>query len=153
MFADLDDGQRAEVAGCTREVTVEAGETLATQGDNAYEFFVIEAGEAEVRRDGEVIASVGQGDVVGEIGLLVTGTRTASIVATTPMRLIAMFSREFKQVEDRMPAIAKGLRATMRDRGLARRSVSDPPATVLTGGSTDVVREVPLPHAPAIRVS
>jgi CRP/FNR family transcriptional regulator, cyclic AMP receptor protein len=130
VFADLDDGQRAEVAGCTREVTVEAGETLATQGDNAYEFFVIEAGEAEVRRDGEVIASVGQGDVVGEIGLLVTGTRTASIVATTPMRLIAMFSREFKQVEDRMPAIAKGLRATMRDRGLARRSVSDPPATV-----------------------
>ena len=130
VFADLDDGQRAEVAGCTREVTVEAGETLTTQGDNAYEFFVIEAGEAEVRRDGEVIASVGQGDVVGEIGLLVTGTRTASIVATTPMRLIAMFSREFKQVEDRMPAIAKGLRATMRDRGLARRSVSDPPATV-----------------------
>ena len=130
VFADLDDGQRAEVAGSTREVTVEAGETLATQGDNAYEFFVIEAGEAEVRRDGEVIASVGQGDVVGEIGLLVTGTRTASIVATTPMRLIAMFSREFKQVEDRMPAIAKGLRATMRDRGLARRSVSDPPATV-----------------------
>ena len=130
VFADLDDGKRAEVAGSTREVTVEAGETLATQGDNAYEFFVIEAGEAEVRRDGEVIASVGQGDVVGEIGLLVTGTRTASIVATTPMRLIAMFSREFKQVEDRMPAIAKGLRATMRDRGLARRSVSDPPATV-----------------------
>jgi CRP/FNR family transcriptional regulator, cyclic AMP receptor protein len=130
VFADLDDGQRAEVAGSTREVRVEAGETLATQGDNAYEFFVIEAGEAEVRRDGEVIASVGQGDVVGEIGLLVTGTRTASIVATTPMRLIAMFSREFKQVEDRMPAIAKGLRATMRDRGLARRSVSDPPATV-----------------------
>ena len=130
VFADLDDGQRAEVAGCTREVTVEAGETLAMQGDNAYEFFVIEAGEAEVRRDGEVIASVGHGDVVGEIGLLVTGTRTASIVATTPMRLIAMFSREFKQVEDRMPAIAKGLRATMRDRGLARRSVSDPPATV-----------------------
>ena len=130
VFADLDDGQRAEVAGSTREVTVEAGETLATQGDNAYEFFVIEAGEAEVRRDGEVIASVGQGDVVGEIGLLVTGTRTASIVATTPMRLIAMFSRELAQVEDRMPAIAKGLRATMRDRWLARRSVSDPPATV-----------------------
>ena len=111
VFADLDDGQRAEVAGSTREVRVEAG-------------------EAEVRRDGEVIASVGQGDVVGEIGLLVTGIRTASIVATTPMTLIAMFSREFKQVEDRMPAIAKGMRATMRDRGLARRSRSDPPATV-----------------------
>jgi CRP/FNR family transcriptional regulator, cyclic AMP receptor protein len=121
VFADLDDGQRAEIAACTREVTVEPGTTVAAQGDNAYEFFVIEAGEAEVRRGGEVIASVGQGDVVGEIGLLVTGARTASIVATTPMTLIAMFSREFKQIETRMPTIATSLRATMRER-VARTS-------------------------------
>ena len=35
-----------------------------------------------------------------------TGTRTASVVAVTPMKLVAMFSREFKRGEDRMPAIA-----------------------------------------------
>jgi CRP/FNR family transcriptional regulator, cyclic AMP receptor protein len=122
LFADLDDGELAEVAGCTREVMVAAGTTLAAQGDNAYEFFVIEAGEAEVRRDGEGIASVGPGDVVGEIGLLVTGARTASIVATTPMTLIAMFAREFRQIERRMPAIAQSLRATMRER-VARTSL------------------------------
>jgi CRP/FNR family transcriptional regulator, cyclic AMP receptor protein len=121
LFADLDDEQLAEVAACTREVAVAAGETLASQGDNAYEFFVIEAGEAEVRRDGDVIASVGQGDVVGEIGLLVTGARTASIIATTPMTLVAMFSREFRQIERRMPEIAASLRATMRER-VARTS-------------------------------
>jgi CRP/FNR family cyclic AMP-dependent transcriptional regulator len=121
LFADLDDEQLAEVAECTREVAIAAGETLASQGDNAYEFFVIEAGEAEVRRDGDVIASVGQGDVVGEIGLLVTGARTASIIATTPMTLVAMFSREFRQIERRMPEIAASLRATMRER-VARTS-------------------------------
>jgi CRP/FNR family cyclic AMP-dependent transcriptional regulator len=121
LFADLDDSERAELAPCTREVKVEAGATVATQGDNAYEFFVIEAGEAEVRRGGEVIASVREGDVVGEIGLLVTGTRTASIVATTPMTLVAMFSREFKRIDTRMPAIAESLRATMRER-VARTS-------------------------------
>jgi CRP-like cAMP-binding protein len=122
LFADLDDGELAEIAACTREVTVAAGTTLAAQGDNAYEFFVIETGEAEVRKDGESIASVGPGDVVGEIGLLVTGARTASIVATTPMTLIAMFSREFKQIEKRMPAIAQSVRATMRER-VARTSL------------------------------
>ena len=116
LFAELDDEQRAEVASCVREVEVAAGATLATQGDNAYEFFVIEAGEAEVRRDGEVIGSLRPGDVCGEIGLLITGTRTASIVAVTPMKLVAMFSREFKRIEDRMPAIADTLRATMRER-------------------------------------
>lgn len=116
LFAELDDEQRAEVASCVREVEVEAGTTLATQGDNAYEFFVIEEGEAEVRRDGELIGSLRPGDAFGEIGLLVTGTRTASVVATSPMKLVAMFSREFKRIEQRMPAVAGTLRATMRDR-------------------------------------
>ena len=85
LFAELDDEQRAEIADCVREVEVAEGATLTTQGANAYEFFVIEAGQAEVRRDGEVIGSLQPGDVCGEIGLLVTGTGTASVVAVTPM--------------------------------------------------------------------
>ncbi len=121
LFADLDDGDRAEVAACAREVTIAVGETVVGQGEHAYEFFVIEAGDAEVRRGDEVIGTVGPGDVVGEIGLLTTGRRTATIVATTPMTLVAMFSREFKQIERRMPAIAESLRATMRQR-VARTS-------------------------------
>jgi CRP-like cAMP-binding protein len=116
LFADLSDADLAEVAARTREVTVAAGDTIATQGAYAYEFFIIEAGEADVSRDGEVIAWVGPGDVVGEIGLLVTGTRTASIVARAPMTLIGMFSREFKQIEGHMPEVAARLRETMRDR-------------------------------------
>ena len=122
LFADLDDDQRAEVAACTREVTIEPGTTLLSQGDNAYEFFVIVSGDAEVYKDGEIVTRVGKGDVVGEIGLLVTGARTASIVALTPMTLIAMFSRDFKRIKDRMPAVAESLRSTMRER-VARTSL------------------------------
>jgi len=121
-FADLDDGERAEVAACLREVKVEPGTTLMSQGDSAYEFFVIEAGEAEVHKDGQVIATVGPGDVIGEIGMLVTGARRSSVVATAPMTLVAMFTREFKQVEKRMPTIAERLRAIMAER-VARTSL------------------------------
>ena len=67
-------------------------------------------------RDGEITAAVGPGEVVGEIGLLVTGTRTASIVATGDMTLIAMFSREFRTLARTHPAIADRVRATMRER-------------------------------------
>jgi CRP/FNR family transcriptional regulator, cyclic AMP receptor protein len=121
LFAELDDAERADVAACARELTVEAGTTLTTEGEHAYELFVIESGEAEVRKGGEVIRSLRPGDAFGEIGLLATGTRTASIVATTPMKLVAIFSREFKQLESRMPQIAEDLRATMRER-VARTS-------------------------------
>ena len=116
LFAELDDAERAEVADCARELTVDAGTTLATEGEHAYELFVIESGEAEVSKGGEVIRMLGPGDAFGEIGLLATGTRTASIVATTPMKLVAIFAREFKQLEARMPKIAEELRASMRER-------------------------------------
>jgi CRP-like cAMP-binding protein len=116
LFAELDDAERADVAACARELTVEAGTTLTTEGEHAYELFVIKSGEAEVLKGGEVIRSLGAGDAFGEIGLLATGTRTASIVATTPMKLVAIFAREFKQLEARMPQIAEDLRASMRER-------------------------------------
>jgi CRP-like cAMP-binding protein len=122
LFADLDGEERADVAGRVHEVTVEAGDTLAAEGDNAYELFVIEEGEAEVRREGDTIATLREGDVVGEVGVLVTGTRRATVVATTPLRLVAMFARDFKQIESRMPAIADRLREIMRER-VARTSL------------------------------
>jgi CRP/FNR family transcriptional regulator, cyclic AMP receptor protein len=109
------------VAACARELTVEAGTALTTEGDNAYELFVIESGEADVHKGGELIRSLGPGDAFGEIGLLATGIRTASITATTPMKLVAIFSREFNQIEARMPKIARELRASMRER-VARTS-------------------------------
>jgi hypothetical protein len=47
---------------------------------------------------------------------LATGTRTASVVATSPMRLAVMFSREYKQLESRVPRLARSLRQTMAER-------------------------------------
>jgi CRP-like cAMP-binding protein len=103
LFAGLTDDERSEIAACMRDVTVEAGTTLASEGDNAYELFVIEAGDADVHKGGEVVRKLAPGDVFGEIGLLATGTRTASVIATSQMRVAAMFSREYKQLEGRMP--------------------------------------------------
>jgi len=121
LFADLSAADRAEVAASVREVVVDPGAPLATQGDNAYELFVIESGEAEVRKDGELIRKLSAGDVFGEIGLLATGTHTASVVATSPLRAVGLFSREFRQLEGRMPALARSLRETMAER-VARTS-------------------------------
>jgi CRP/FNR family cyclic AMP-dependent transcriptional regulator len=78
--------------------------------------FVIEAGDADVQKGGDVVRKLGPGDVFGEIGLLATGTRTATVVATSPMRLVAMFSREYKRLESHMPGLAKSLRETMAKR-------------------------------------
>lgn len=116
LFASLGETDREEVAAHVREVTVPAGEVLARQGDYAYELFVVERGEAEVRKDGELIRTLGPHDVFGEVALLATGARTASVIATTPMTLIAVFAREFEQLTRRHPELARTVRELMRER-------------------------------------
>jgi signal-transduction protein with cAMP-binding, CBS, and nucleotidyltransferase domain len=115
-FADLSREERAEVAARVHEVTVEVDATLALQGDNAYELFVIEEGEAEVLRDGETVATLREGDVFGEVGVLVTGSRRATVVATTPMRLIACPRRAASCRPGRPPHVPKPVMVAPRQR-------------------------------------
>jgi CRP-like cAMP-binding protein len=87
------------------EVDVPAGKVLARQGDFGDEFFVIEAGTAEVTRDGERIAELGPGDFFGEMALLEADRRNATVTATTPMTVIAMTRASFRAIERSMPHV------------------------------------------------
>ena len=60
--------------------------------------------------DGVAIATVGPGDVIGEIAVLASGRRTASVVATSPMQLITLFKRDVWALEQRAPDAARRLR-------------------------------------------
>jgi CRP-like cAMP-binding protein len=80
---------------------------------------VIEDGTADVIRDGKRIRTIGPGDFFGEIGLLESQRRTASVVATSAMRLIVMTSRDFSSMRSEMPHIAEEIRKEIEER-LAR---------------------------------
>jgi CRP-like cAMP-binding protein len=116
FFSSLSKKELQQLAGWTDEVSVPEGQELATEGQFAHEFFIIEDGTAAVTQNGEQIADLGPGEFFGEIGLLETERRTATVVATTPMDLIVMFQREFKQMEQEMPAVAERIRAAIRAR-------------------------------------
>jgi len=116
FFSSLSKKELATIAQWTDEVSVREGHELATQGHFAHEFFLIEEGSAEVTKDGERIAELGPGEFFGEIGLLETDRRTASVVATTPMELIVMFEREFRQMERELPSVATRVRSAIRAR-------------------------------------
>jgi CRP/FNR family cyclic AMP-dependent transcriptional regulator len=116
LFSSLSKRELEKLATWTDEVSVSAGHELAKEGQFAHEFFVIEDGSADVLQNGERIAELGPGDFFGEIALLETGRRTASVVASTDMRLIVMFQREFKQMERDMPAVADRIRSAIRAR-------------------------------------
>ena len=96
--------------------SIPEGDLLVREGASALEFFMIEDGEAAVLEDGERIALLGPGDFFGEIGLLETGKRTASVVATTPMDVIVMYRPEFEQMKTELPTVADQIQAAIRAR-------------------------------------
>lgn len=116
LFADLPKGEREKVASLADVVEVSAGRDLVAEGEFAYEFFVIEEGEAEVRRGGERVGTLVAGDFFGEIALLETDRRTATVSATTPMRLMVMHGRDFRAMTSSLPEVAERLRSAIRER-------------------------------------
>jgi CRP-like cAMP-binding protein len=116
IFSDLTKVELERVSRWTDEVSVPEGYELAREGQFAHEFFIIVDGAAAVISNGARIAELGAGDFFGEIGLLETERRTATVVATTPMELIVMFEREFRQMEREMPSVATRVRSAIRAR-------------------------------------
>jgi CRP-like cAMP-binding protein len=94
LFAGLDDGELAAVASAASEVEASVGQTIAVEKDFGHCLYAIESGTAEVSADGVLLRKLGPGHVFGELAVISSGRRTASVVATSSMRLIALFKRD-----------------------------------------------------------
>ena len=107
LFSSVARRKRDVLARLVDDVDVPAGRSLTTQGGYAREFFVVVSGTADVLRDDALVGTVGPGDFFGEVGLLGRGwTRTATVLATSPMRLLVLAPNEFRELLATFPAIA-----------------------------------------------
>jgi CRP/FNR family cyclic AMP-dependent transcriptional regulator len=113
LFSALPKKDLQKIAKASDEVTVDARRTIVEENATGHEAYVIVEGEAEVRRNGLEIATLGPGDHFGELALLDGGPRTATVVALTPMRLLVLGQREFSGTLDEVPGLAHKLMATM----------------------------------------
>lgn len=117
LFGDLDYHDLSAISRWVDEVEVAEGDLLIEEGALPYELFVIEEGSAEVEHDGAVLATLGSGDVVGEMAVLRQERRGASVRARSTVRALAISVQEFQDLSTEMPEIAQQIRATMRRRG------------------------------------
>ena len=116
LFSSLSKRERTEIANRADEIDVEEGTHLVREGEFAYEFFVIEDGEAEVLRGGEHVALLGPGDFLGEIGIVTRAPRNASVVARSPMRVLVMSEQDFRGIAQMFPSVAEQIREAVRER-------------------------------------
>jgi CRP-like cAMP-binding protein len=119
LFAGLDDEALSAVAARASEISVDTGHKLAVEGEFGHALYAIESGSAEVTSEGKVLRVLGPGDVFGEVAVLASGRRTASVIATTPLRLIALFKRDVWALEKEAPAVAQRLRSMLVERKTA----------------------------------
>ncbi len=116
LFESLSSEERRAIAGLADEIDVPEGHQLVRQGDFAYEFFVIEEGSAEVLRDGEHVADLGPGDFLGEMGIVSKAVRNATVVTTSPTRVIVMTEQAMRSMARTYPAVADRIKAAVEDR-------------------------------------
>ena len=109
FFQGCTDRQIADIAKLVEDRHLEAGEVLCRQGDYESEVFVLVEGEASVTIDGSQRATVGTGEVVGELSMETGGRRTATLTATTPLHVLVLDPREVDSVLMSDPGSAKKL--------------------------------------------
>jgi len=118
IFSHLSDGEAKRLAAFATETSVADGQILMKQGDYSTELIAIEEGTADVIQNGKKIASLSDGDVIGEMGLLEREPRNADVIATSPMRVMKLTHWEIRRMSEETLNRIKEIVAKRRQDGV-----------------------------------
>ncbi len=116
FFEDFSREELRRVAELAEEVEATEGAKLIDQGRVGQECYVVLEGQAGVYMADEHVATVGPGTMVGEMSLVEHRPRNASVVAETPMKLVAFDTKAFKTLLQEMPKVHDRVMATLAAR-------------------------------------
>jgi CPA1 family monovalent cation:H+ antiporter len=124
LFAGLAEAQLAAVAARASELQVETDQLLTDNGDFGHALFMIESGTADVTDHGEHLRTLGPGDVFGEVAVIASGRRTATVTTTSPMQLIVLFKRDVWALEKEAPDVSLRIRGLLAEHPSSVRSAT-----------------------------
>src|SRR5262249_59927537 len=105
LFTRCSKKELAEIAALADELELPEGKRLIRQGERGREFFVLLDGVVDVSRDGTTIEMMGDGDFFGEIALVSNVPRTATVTASSQVRLLVITDRDFRALLEHSPQI------------------------------------------------
>ena len=157
LFRECDDDDLGRVAALARnEVRFDAGDVLYREGDPARDCYVIVEGEVDVTVAGRFVGNVGEGESVGEMGLLERAPRTATVVARTPVTVQLIEAESFDRLLDEAPSVTRALLRQvsrwLRARGetVARLTALTDETTLRIGAETSAATKSAAPRADQI---
>lgn len=105
LFSDADENDLAKLAASAESVEFSERAEIVREGDLSRALLAIEEGTAEVTRGGEHVATLGPGDVFGEVGVLEDALRNATVTATSRLKLIIMDQLEVQSLREDAPKL------------------------------------------------
>jgi CRP/FNR family cyclic AMP-dependent transcriptional regulator len=112
----LSDDDLARVVRAGRHLHLPADWSLISEKTPADKAYLLVDGTVSVRRGGEEIATLGPGDVIGEMAIVSRKLRSASVVSTSPLEVIHFTSEDLAALIAEVPAFGDAIRATTADR-------------------------------------
>jgi CRP/FNR family cyclic AMP-dependent transcriptional regulator len=119
IFSQLSDEEAHRLAAFATETSVAEGQILMKEGDYSTELIAIEEGTADVIQNGEKIASLGPGALIGEMGLFERKPRNADVIATSPMRVVKLTHWEIRRMSEDTVERIKQIMAERSQSGVA----------------------------------
>ena len=116
LFERCSKKELAAIAGIADQIERPEGRVVVREGELGREFWVLVDGCVEVTRDGEEIAMLGPGDFFGEIALVSTVARTATVTTASPIRALVISSRDFWTLLDESPKTQRKILEAVGDR-------------------------------------
>ena len=89
---------------------------MTRQGTPGREFFVLLSGTADVKKGNRKVNTLGAGDFFGEIALVSREPRTATVIATSPVRALVISDRSFRRLLEDAPRVQTKVMEAMASR-------------------------------------
>ena len=105
LFEGLGSYALDEIAASAVKTYVRPQMVLAKQGDQGFGFAVILSGHAAVNVNGETVATLGPGDVFGEMSLVTGSRRSADVVSKEQMSLAHFMVWDFRSIVHKHPEV------------------------------------------------
>jgi CRP-like cAMP-binding protein len=93
-----------------------AGEVIFREGDAATEFYVVQSGKVDIRLGNRLLGTVGDRDIFGEMALIDVAPRSATAVAATDVKLVAVGEKQFLFLVSQTPHFALNVMRTLARR-------------------------------------
>ena len=116
LFSDASDEELKQVAAFAESKEVDEGTEVISEGGFSRELLAIEEGTAEVSRDGEKVTDLAPGEVFGEAGMLDDDMRSATVTATSRMKLISLGHFEVKRLKKDAPGVYAAIEQLVEER-------------------------------------